>query len=363
MRTPAGQAGRAFIIYHHYFIPMNEDKASPGNEAFKKQLFNTPDDSALKNGFFSDKLAPGKTQLTIPQLSLPKGGGAIKGIDEKFEVNPANGTASFSIPLPVTPGRKGSQPSLSLHYNSGAGNSPFGLGWSIDLPSIQRRTDKKLPQYKDDEESDVFMFSGAEDIQPFLAEDAHGEWKAEISEEGPYLIKRYRPRVEGSFSRLERIVHPGKGMYWKVTTPDNVVTFFGVDSHSRIADPADERKIFKWLPCLTYNDKGDWLRYIYKEETTENVPDSLPEKNRLNGKALFTNRYLKTVQYGNLAPYYRESAENAYDPGSEPGAIIFLTCHLTMAMRAKIPGNAVSILFRIIMPVSRSGPIACASAS
>ena len=27
---------------------------------------------------------------------MPKGGGALKGIDEKFEVNTANGTAGFS---------------------------------------------------------------------------------------------------------------------------------------------------------------------------------------------------------------------------------------------------------------------------
>lgn len=52
--------------------------------------------------------------LEIPQITLPKGGGALKGIDEKFSVNAANGTSSFSIPLPVSPGRNGFRPSLSL---------------------------------------------------------------------------------------------------------------------------------------------------------------------------------------------------------------------------------------------------------
>ena len=50
--------------------------------------------------------------IQIPEISLPKGGGALKGIDEKFEVNSANGTAGFSIPLPITPGRNGFSPSL-----------------------------------------------------------------------------------------------------------------------------------------------------------------------------------------------------------------------------------------------------------
>src|SRR5210317_2198761 len=114
--------------------------------------------------------------IQIPEISLPKGGGALKGIDEKFEVNAANGTAGFSIPLPISPGRNGFSPSLSLSYNSGSGNSPFGLGWSVSYPMIQRKTDKQLPRYRDGLEEDIFMFTGAEDLVPFL-EEKDDEWK------------------------------------------------------------------------------------------------------------------------------------------------------------------------------------------
>src|SRR6187200_773862 len=93
--------------------------------------------------------------INIPKIELPKGGGALKGIDEKFQVNSANGTASFSIPLPLTPSRNNFSPSLSLHYNSGSGNSPYGLGWSVDYPAIQRKTDKRLPRYREALEEDV----------------------------------------------------------------------------------------------------------------------------------------------------------------------------------------------------------------
>ena len=31
-----------------------------------------------------------RSQLSIPTISLPKGGGAIRGIGEKFAANPAN---------------------------------------------------------------------------------------------------------------------------------------------------------------------------------------------------------------------------------------------------------------------------------
>lgn len=51
------------------------------------------------------KLAPGNDKdesrqgvASPPSLSLPKGGGAIQGIDEKFSINPATGTAGITVP-------------------------------------------------------------------------------------------------------------------------------------------------------------------------------------------------------------------------------------------------------------------------
>src|ERR1043165_7461953 len=81
----------------------------------------------------------GKTKsnaIEIPSISLPKGGGAVKGIDEKFSVNAVNGTAAFSIPIPVAAAR-GAAPALNLSYSSGGGNGVFGLGWDLGLPSIK----------------------------------------------------------------------------------------------------------------------------------------------------------------------------------------------------------------------------------
>lgn len=92
--------------------------------------------------------------LQIPQITLPAGGGALKSIDEKFQVNAANGTAAFTIPLPGAPNRNGFQPQLSLAYNSGTGNNLFGIGWDIGMPAIQRNTDKKLPRYFDSNDID-----------------------------------------------------------------------------------------------------------------------------------------------------------------------------------------------------------------
>jgi Salmonella virulence plasmid 65kDa B protein len=116
---------------------------------------------------------PASGGLTAPTLSLPKGGGAIRGIGETFQANPLTGTASMSVPIATSPGRSGFGPSLSLAYDSGSGNGPFGFGWSLSLSRIERRTDRGIPQYLDQgiegEDSDVFVLSGAEDRRAIFA--------------------------------------------------------------------------------------------------------------------------------------------------------------------------------------------------
>src|SRR5215510_16285586 len=122
-------------------------------------------------GVSSDESSQSKTSLSSSSISLPKGGGAIKGIGEKFASNPVTGTGSLSIPLPLSPGRSGFTPALSLSYDSGAGNGPYGFGWNVGYPSITRRTDRGLPRYLDHEELDVYILSGAEDLVPVVMPD------------------------------------------------------------------------------------------------------------------------------------------------------------------------------------------------
>ncbi|MBS1586682.1 MAG: VCBS repeat-containing protein [Bacteroidetes bacterium] len=234
-----------------------------------------------------------------PTINLPKGGGALKGIDEKFTVNAVNGTASLQVALPLTPGRGGFTPALSLQYNSGSGNSEFGLGWGLSLPAIQRKTDKKLPQYNDAAESDVFLLAGAEDLVPVSSNDVDYGSPAIT-----YHVKRYRPRIEGLFARIEHITHDDTaGSWWRVTTRDNVVTYYGLTSDGRISDPQDEKRIFRWLPQLSYDHKGNMQLYEYMAEDMDNVPTKVHERNRLNYPETFTNRYLKRVKYCNRDPY------------------------------------------------------------
>ncbi len=244
-------------------------------------------------------------QIEIPSISLPKGGGAIKSIDEKFQVNAVNGTAGFSIPFPFSPSRNNFMPSLALSYNSGSGNGVFGLGWNAEPPSITRKTEKKLPEYNDHEESDTFIFSGAEDLVPALKKDSTGKWIKDESTDG--LVKRYKPRIEGGFARIEKITEADGNVYWKVTSKDKIKSVFGRSKSAQIFNPGNESKIFKWLLEFSYDDKGNCFQFEYKKEDKTNVPNTLPEKNRLNDYSRFTNAYLKRVKYCSKESYLKNN--------------------------------------------------------
>ena len=251
---------------------------------------------------------------TPPTISLPKGGGALRSIDEKFSVNAANGTCNLNIPLPFSKSRSDIGLSLALQYNSGSGNSPFGLGWNIGLPSIQRRTDKQLPLYQDAVESDVFVFLGAEDLVPAYLQDPNGNWRPDVTGSGATHVRRYRPRIEGLFARIDKVSIDGEpGFYWKVTTRDNTVTVFGRTPAARVADPADPSRIFRWLPQWAYDDRGNCVQFAYKDEDLANIPNSVEERNHRNGLTPVSNKYLKHISYGNAEPYLPDASQ-AFDP-------------------------------------------------
>jgi RHS repeat-associated protein len=243
----------------------------------------------------------GEQRLAAPSISLPKGGGAIRGIGEKFAANPVTGTGSMTVPLAASPGRAGFGPQLALSYNSGAGNGPFGFGWSLSLPSITRKTDKGLPQYLDADESDVFILSGAEDLVPELRPDG-----SRFEDQGTvpgYTIHRYRPRIEGLFARIERWTRQTDGdVHWRSFSKDNILTLYGKDDHARIADPNDPSRVFSWLMCETRDDKGNAVMYEYKPEDGTGVDlTQAHEHNRgdRNGPLRQVNRYIKHIRYGN----------------------------------------------------------------
>jgi RHS repeat-associated protein len=246
----------------------------------------------------------------MPSLSLPKGGGAIRGIGEKFAVDAATGSGSMSVPIAASTGRSGFGPQLSVSYSSGSGNGPFGFGWTLSLPAISRKTDKGLPRYRDAQDSDVFILSGSEDLVPILTEDASGRWQQD-SRPGRnvngvrYQIRRYRPRIEGLFAIIERWSNTADAcdVFWRTVSKDNVTTWYGRTPEARVFDPADPSRIFSWLICETHDDKGNVSVFGYKPEDSAGIGGGAHERNRTPASRS-AQRYLKAIRYGHREPYF-----------------------------------------------------------
>ena len=94
----------------------------------------------------------------------PKGGGAQKGLGEKFTPDLQTGTGNFTVAIALPPGRNDFQPQLNLVYRTGNGNGPFGLGRNLSVPGVSRKHWKGVPRH--DNSRDVFILSGAEAAVP-----------------------------------------------------------------------------------------------------------------------------------------------------------------------------------------------------
>ena len=268
------------------------------------------DDQARKADSDSTNSSRATSGLQIPTLTLPKGGGAIRGIGEKFAANPVTGTSSVSVPIATSPGRSGFGPQLSISYDSGAGNTPFGLGWSSSLPFIAHKTDKGLPEYHRPLKSHVFVLSGNDDLVHALTPGPGGGWIPEVVTRmvngAMYRIDRYRPRIEGLFARIERWSNQAtpSETFWRSISRDNITTWYGRTADSRIADPSDAARTFTWLICESHDDKGNVVAYEYKRENSDNVDGSQVHERHRTPDTRKANQYLKRVRYGNVQPYF-----------------------------------------------------------
>jgi RHS repeat-associated protein len=196
-------------------------------------------------------------------IVLPKGGGALHGIGEKFAPDLHTGTGNFTIPITLPSGRSGFQPELNLVYSTGNGNGPFGLGWTLSIPGVSRKTSKGVPRY--DDAKDVFILSGAEDLV-LLPHDP----------QDPVGVTNYRPRTEGLFARIQRHLDAGND-YWEVRSKNGLLSLYGkhgipVNGPAVIADPADRRKIFAWKLTQTQDPFGNRIEYEYERDTGHDGP-------------------------------------------------------------------------------------------
>ncbi|MCI4348272.1 MAG: FG-GAP-like repeat-containing protein, partial [Thermoplasmata archaeon] len=213
-------------------------------------------------------------------IALPKGGGALAGIGEKFAPDLHTGTGNFTVPISIPAGRNGFHPQLTLAYSSGQGAGLFGLGWALSVPGVARKTSHGVPRY--DDTHDVFLLSGAEDLIPVARSVG---------------ITSYRPRTEGLFAQIDHILDPVQAHdYWEVRTKDGLVSRYGTPGQrgrdpAIVAKPTDDAKVFAWRLTETTDPFGNRIVYAYEREPV-----------RVDGPHMWDQCYLSEIRYGDFGP-------------------------------------------------------------
>ncbi|MDD1621875.1 MAG: hypothetical protein LUQ11_10385 [Methylococcaceae bacterium] len=181
-------------------------------------------------------------------IGLPRGGGALHRIGEKF------------VP--------------DLHI--GTGNGSFGLGWSLSVPGVMRKTSDGLPRYDDDQ--DNFVLSAAEDLVPV---DVQAN------------LTRYRPRTEGLSARIAHHREANQN-YWQADGKDGLTRVYGTSAMASrdpaaIADPEYAGRTFAWKLSQTRDVFGNRIDYLYQRDAEQN-----------DGVQAWDQMYLSEIRYADF---------------------------------------------------------------
>ncbi|MBF0490125.1 MAG: VCBS repeat-containing protein, partial [Candidatus Omnitrophica bacterium] len=170
------------------------------------------------------------------------------------QVEPFTGSANLSIPIAVPPGRAGIQPNIALTYSSSNHQLGMaGIGWSLDLGSIQRSIKKGVPTYNDS--TDIFtMFQGSS--QDLVADPSGGGL--------------YHPEVEGSFAKVQYISNS-----WLVTDKKGIKYYFGNTDDSRQYDSVNTSHIFRWALNRVEDLNGNYMTITYMKDAGQLYPQTI----------------------------------------------------------------------------------------
>ncbi len=243
----------------------------------------SPDAAMISDGAISDNSAQtasadgGSTPASSQgESASPGSGGALTTVDMSL----FTGSVATSIPIEIPPGRKGMAPHLALKYNNYQKTGWVGVGWTLDMGSIQRSTKWGLT-YNDQYAGYVAAIDGAsEELVP------RSDWGTNY----------YGSRVEGAVSKYYFNTSTGG---WEVTALNGTKYYYGSTRASRqdfaycppglsCIPESGPIYTFKWCLDKVVDPNGNYMTVSYHK------PDG--------------NIYLDQIQYagnGSTAPTNR----------------------------------------------------------
>ncbi len=217
-----------------------------------KPMEKTASDSSEKNGKKED--TPIKDEEETHEQRTPMSATGEEEPEEdprppeisaaNIDITQYSGAAVADIPIIVPPGRAGIQPQIKLNYNSNRKNGWIGMGWDIDMGTIQRSVKHGLDYTQDDYESTL---GGLSELA------ARPDWGAGL----------YGAKIESKFKKY--YFNPNtKG--WEVTDRTGTRYYLGSTDAARQSDPSDPNRIFKWCLDRVVDTNNNYMVFSYIKE-------------------------------------------------------------------------------------------------
>jgi len=211
-----------------------------------------------------------------PLVSLQKFQQSYANQEIMPQNNTNTGAATYAIAVKVTPGRGGLQPGISISYSSSAKNGWIGVGWNLDLGSIQRATKRGLDYGGSD-----FLYNGSTELI------SRADWGVDF----------YGARIEEGFSKFFFDSSTGG---WEVTAKDGTRHFYGSSLDSRQHDPVNTARVFKWCLDRVEDTNGNTMSVTYEKDQGQIYPSRIDYTDGTN-YVLFTTEPRSDVR-SSLAP-------------------------------------------------------------
>jgi len=185
------------------------------------------------------------------------------------------GSFGYSIPVACAPARNDSEPNLALTYSSAEANGWCGMGWNLDIGSIERNTRDGIP----------IAYSTATPPAPLAQYDDTKGFMLSLSGKGYKLfsvatngtVVEYRAEVDTDFLRCFLDTANNN---WTVYDKGGNAYYFGEIAGSRVANPksgwSGYSGTFHWALDQIVTASGDWTTVAYTNYTSPNT--GLPER-------------------------------------------------------------------------------------
>lgn len=172
----------------------------------------------------------------------------------QLKADESSGALHYDYPVQLPPGRNGLQPDLKLSYNSQnqEEGSIFGYGWTISIPSIQRKN-----THGTDKLYSGFDFTSALSGDLVATNGANSTFIARI-DDGEYL--KYSLDANQT---------------WTAQSKQGLTYVFGATPADRQNDPANPSHVYTWLLSSIVDSNGNIVTYSYVNDGGQVYPERI----------------------------------------------------------------------------------------